>query len=1076
MTNDQFPLTAPASPGPLFIAALALALGPAGRSEPAVTFGSLVQEMADRDALAVFPAPRYESLQASSYNRLSTARDQPDQGTGGWFADSDGTGFIRTEVINGQTEWVVMEHSGPGALTRFWTPFFYYDFGNRSGPNIRIYLDGSTTPVIDQNFIELLTNLGWGPEYGAKPAPQNTLTVPAPFAGFTARAGVLHLPVPFAASCKVTMTARPFYNIINYRAYPPGTAVTTFTTADLASPVMATVGQELATPADFGGGTLLESAAPVPAGGEAALELPPGPGAVRHLEVLLDPAAVAADPALLRRLVLCATFDGAETVWCPVGDFFSCSNRLNDLATAARRVLAAEGRLTCRRVMPYQTGATIRLRNLGATPAAAALTVRCGEWAWDGRSLHFHANWRPDDVVPGTPFQDWNFIDIRGQGVFVGDSWTVLNLTTGWWGEGDEKIYVDDDYEVAKFPAHFGTGSEDYYGWAGGVNPTREDEFANPWEANVQVGSRATDSTQGFNINTRTRTLDAIPFDERLVFDMEASAGTGQRNAWDLLMYSAATFWYGRPGATSNRPALPAAAARPITSFEELQAQSDLIRQGGTLAVPGAIEGENLTPAAASPGLNAVAETPPAAQNPGLVLSGGRHLKLPFTAAGQFAEFRLTEQFTRRRLRVRLSMAAGHGRVDVAVNQQAVAAGVDLASATLGVNDLDLGQFDPDGGAFTIRITCAGPGADGGFAAALDAFVLADLPRDGLQVATDLDFTNAAWQELFATVPYGAGPAGGGSGALAFDGTTAVQAETAAVFGGTAPADNFGYELIVIPAALDAFDIAAAVVDGAGSNSGGFLFQQAGSWRLIESGEGAAAGTTAPVVGTTVALAFVLDAGTARLFVNGAQEASRIFSADGPTPIDTATLEAVVLGGNLFDNGAAPGGGADLGAFNGTIHRFRAFTFDAGRFDAGQLLAPGDLTNNFSWWIDRFDVGGQSGPGHDPDGDRLPNAVENFFGTNPAVPNPGLARPAADAAGLSFTHPQNAHPAGDLAAFYQWSADLAAFHPPGTTVNGTTVAITPVPNQPVAGTTTVHATVAGTPLARLFVRVAVAPP
>ena len=179
--------------------ALALALGPAGRSEPAVTFGSLVQEMADRDALAVFPAPRYESLQASSYNRLSTARDQPDQGTGGWFADSDGTGFIRTEVINGQTEWVVMEHSGPGALTRFWTPFFYYDFGNRSGPNIRIYLDGSTTPVIDQNFIELLTNLGWGPEYGAKPAPQNTLTVPAPFAGFTARAGVLHLPVPFAS-------------------------------------------------------------------------------------------------------------------------------------------------------------------------------------------------------------------------------------------------------------------------------------------------------------------------------------------------------------------------------------------------------------------------------------------------------------------------------------------------------------------------------------------------------------------------------------------------------------------------------------------------------------------------------------------------------------------------------------------------------------------------------------------------------------------------------------------------------------------------------------------------------------
>ena len=91
-----------------------------GAAHSAITFESLLLEMSDRDALATFPDPRYASLQASSYNRLSTSRDQADQGTGGWFADSDGTGFIRTEDINGQQEWVVMEHSGPGALTRFW--------------------------------------------------------------------------------------------------------------------------------------------------------------------------------------------------------------------------------------------------------------------------------------------------------------------------------------------------------------------------------------------------------------------------------------------------------------------------------------------------------------------------------------------------------------------------------------------------------------------------------------------------------------------------------------------------------------------------------------------------------------------------------------------------------------------------------------------------------------------------------------------------------------------------------------------------------------------------------------------
>ena len=74
------------------------------------------------------------------------------------------------------------------------------------------------------------------------------------------------------------------------------------------------------------------------------------------------------------------------------------------------------------------------------------------------------AAWRPDELLPGTPFLDWTFVDIRGRGVFVGDAWTVLNPTQGWWGEGDEKIYVDGE----TFPSTFGTGTEDYYGYAWG--------------------------------------------------------------------------------------------------------------------------------------------------------------------------------------------------------------------------------------------------------------------------------------------------------------------------------------------------------------------------------------------------------------------------------------------------------------------------------------------------------------------------------------------------------------------------------------------------------------------------------
>lgn len=59
------------------------------------------------------------------------------------------------------------------------------------------------------------------------------------------------------------------------------------------------------------------------------------------------------------------------------------------------------------------------------------MTVRTGAWTWDTNPTHFHANWRPDDVVPGSPPSDWNFIDVTGKGVVVSDTWTVGNIQGG---------------------------------------------------------------------------------------------------------------------------------------------------------------------------------------------------------------------------------------------------------------------------------------------------------------------------------------------------------------------------------------------------------------------------------------------------------------------------------------------------------------------------------------------------------------------------------------------------------------------------------------------------------------------
>jgi hypothetical protein len=545
-------------------AAGAIMFGVTGAMAQTVTLQSLLETMTNRDALARLPAPAYEALTASSYNRASSNRNQPDQTFSGWFADGDGTGYLRVETnsLTGNPEWVIMEHQGPGCLTRIWTPFFYYDYNNRTGPSVRIYLDGATQPAFDESLIELVTAQG---------------SIGNPFAAYTARAGDLYLPIPFAQSCKVTLSAAPFYYNVAYRAYTNGTAVETFsqTNYQALAGLRTSVGQNLTAP-PAAAGDVMSNSVVVAGGGSYEMALPAGANAIRQFSVQL-PASLT-NAACLRSTVLAMTFDGEPTVWCPVGDFFSCPDAVHPFQTWQRTV-TSNGTLICSWVMPYATSASIQVLNEATQGVAVNLQVTTAPWSWDASSLHFHATWRPDGILPGTPPADWNYVDIQGQGIYVGDSWTVLNIqTNSWWGEGDEKIYVDAAWQNG-VPTQFGTGSEDYYGWAGGVLPSRADEFSHPFLANVRVGG-LDGCTVGYNINTRTRGLDAIPFQQRLVFDMESSFGTDIRNPWDLLGYAAATFWYARPGATDNRPAQPAAAAKPIMARADLQRMSDAIRYG----------------------------------------------------------------------------------------------------------------------------------------------------------------------------------------------------------------------------------------------------------------------------------------------------------------------------------------------------------------------------------------------------------------------------------------------------------------------------------------------------------------
>lgn len=642
-------------------------------SAPAITFESLLREMVDVEAIARWPQAGFTCKQASSYDRQKVAPDKP-----GWFSNNDNTQFIRTEDNEGRKEQVMLDVAGPGALVRFWLTA-----GGAKDGVLRIYLDGNEVPVIVFHAFDLLTG---------------EMKVGAPLAqshpGYSPNGGgnTLYLPIPYARHCKVTWQEKSSgarYYQINHRAYTPGTEVRTFALnqLDAARGLLDDVGRLLESPPDFTAGRTFSLNPSLAAGAEASLRLPAGPGAIRGLGLRLETGDASQVERTLRGIIVQLTFDGEMTAWCPATDFFGSGVGINALRSAYRTV-SKDGVMRCRWVMPYATNASVTLINTGTQPVKALLKATTSEWKWDDRSMHFHTAWHHEADLKTPPVSDWNYITIHGRGVYAGDSLSLFNQVATWYGEGDEKIWVDGE----AFPSHVGTGTEDYYNYSYAPKGIIQTPFSNQVRIDEPM-------TQGHNVMSRTRHLDGIPFHKSLQFDIELMS-------WKptTLTYAATTYWYAFPGAKSNILPQPMDAAAEVPTLAQVQAQASASMPHR----PGAVECESLKLIDKSDKLH-VAMQDMEAFGAG-VWSGGNQLLAEAGQVGDFVELEVpATDSAAKRVTLYLTQASDYGTLRFCVNGRPCAMVFDgFAPKVQLAPALTLGAFQPQNGRFIVRAEVTG--------------------------------------------------------------------------------------------------------------------------------------------------------------------------------------------------------------------------------------------------------------------------------------------------------------------------------------------------------------------------------
>jgi hypothetical protein len=520
------------------------------------TYSDLVRRLYDLRALANPPVPGEKSGAATSCDRASrydAARDRYVE----WRANGDGGGFVRYEGKSG----VAAELEGPGVIWRIWSA------DPKEGP-IRFYVDGATEPVLDIPFKSLFDS-----EHGPFRFSQLVCEM--------AKGWNCFVPIPFNKSLRVELgEGWGMYYQITYTTFPKGWRVPSFRGTlsdkeldDLSQANRAWTQRDQ--PFQAKDAKKVDKVVKLAGGESVEMFAWDGAGAISELLLELSEQDSAEQARMLRELAIAISWDGEvqPSVECPAGDFFGSAPGIHPYQSLPAGM--KKNLLRSSWYMPFAKGARIKLTNNGKSQRQVHLSavVEPLSSPADGL-LRFHAKWHRDDYdsigldrAKNDRYPDWPVLQVdNARGRFCGlhlavwnplhkwndalaaqyeqptsemcndDTWfqSIVVPHRYWYGEGDEKFFVDGE----KFPSTYGTGTEDYFGFAWGTPAL--------FDSATQAQTVNTDNTNHVSL-VRYQIADNVPF----LNHFEACIEKYHGNNWPV-QYAVTAYWYQSAGSVDR--------------------------------------------------------------------------------------------------------------------------------------------------------------------------------------------------------------------------------------------------------------------------------------------------------------------------------------------------------------------------------------------------------------------------------------------------------------------------------------------------------------------------------------------